>query len=78
MKSGAGDESKKGGGNGAKQSLILSTSAYDKAKAAAPRYDVYFLEQEWREWVSKMETPPQNADAAFIGFCRMKAEKNPL
>ncbi len=39
---------------------------YEAARAAAPGWDVYRLEQEWREWMTE---PPRNSDAAFAGFC---------
>jgi hypothetical protein len=58
--------------------LPLPTSAYEKAKAAAPGYDVYYLETEWREWMKKKDKTPDNAEGAFINFCRQKAEKHPL
>jgi len=50
---------------------LLMTEIYDKAKRAAPGWDVYFLEREWREW-SAGKVPPHNPDAAFIAFCRQK------
>jgi plasmid replication initiation protein len=34
--------------------------------------DKYSVESEWREWMVDKE-PPSNTDAAFIGFCKMKA-----
>lgn len=50
----------------------LEPDTYLKAKDAAPGWDVYYLEQEWREWMTE---PPRNADAAFLGFCRKVFEK---
>jgi hypothetical protein len=50
----------------------LSGDAYEDARLAAPGWDVYFLESEWRQWITE---PPYNADAAFIGFCRKWFEK---
>ena len=44
----------------------------EKAKANAPGWDVYFIEQEWREWITE---PPRNPDAAFLGFCKKWYEK---
>ena len=49
----------------------LKTDTYEKAKKAAPGWDVYVLESEWREWM-KGKIPPQNLDAAFIAFCKQK------
>ena len=56
----------------------LPTIAYEKAKEAAPGYDIYYLEQEWREWIIKKGENPENPTAAFVAFCRKKAKKNPL
>jgi len=53
----------------------LKLDTFEKAKAAAPGLDVYYLEQEWREWINKKGERPKNPDAAFIGFCRRKAIK---
>jgi len=50
----------------------LSAEAYEKAREAAPTWDVYFLEQEWRMW---MDEAPRYADAAFVGFCRKWYER---
>ncbi len=52
---------------------------FNDARIVAPGYDVYGLEQEWREfWVDsgcpKLETP----DKAFVGFCRSRAKRHPL
>ncbi len=56
----------------------LSPDAYEKAKAAAPGYDVYGLETEWRVWIEKTGKSPDKPEAAFIGFCRRKALKQPI
>jgi hypothetical protein len=45
---------------------------YEKAREAAPTWDVYVLEQEWRMWMSE---PPRHPDNAFIGFCRKWYER---
>ncbi|SFH39148.1 replication initiator protein A, partial [Sulfitobacter dubius] len=50
----------------------LSGDAYEKAREAAPTWDVYFLEQEWRMWMSEA---PRHADGAFVGFCRKWYER---
>ena len=44
-----------------------SAEGYHDAKLVAPGWDVYYLEREWREWVTE---PPRDVDAAFVGFCR--------
>ena len=45
---------------------------FEKAKAAAPGYDVYALESEWRLWAAEKEKPEKGYPAAFIGFCKQK------
>lgn len=52
--------------------VYLSADAYEKARATAPTWDVYVLEQEWRMWMSE---PPRHPDAAFVGFCRKWYER---
>lgn len=47
----------------------LKGDTYALARSAAPGWDVRMLEQEWRTWATEV---PQNADAAFIGFCRKR------
>ncbi len=53
-------------------SIRLSEAAFEQARQAAPGWDVYFLEQEWRGWMSES---PRDANAAFVGFCRKWFEK---
>lgn len=50
----------------------LDSEAYHDARAVAPGWDVYVLEQEWRDWMTE---PPRNPNAAFIGFCKKVFEK---
>lgn len=57
----------------------LKPETYEFAREAAPGWDIYVIEQEWREWVvslleQSME-PPRNADNAFVGFCRKWAAR---
>lgn len=50
----------------------LKPETYALARNAAPGWDVYYLEREWRDWVTEH---PRDPDAAFIGFCRKCAER---
>lgn len=50
----------------------LSSDAYHDARTVAPGWDVYYLEREWREWITE---PPRDLDAAFVGFCRKWFER---
>ena len=51
--------------------LQLPTSAYEQAKKVAPGLDVYYLETEWRNWLTN-KPRPNNPAGSFIGFCRSK------
>ena len=50
----------------------LDPEAYHDARQVAPGWDVYVLEQEWREWMTE---PPRNPNAAFVGFCKKVFER---
>ncbi len=50
----------------------LDTDAYNAAKVVAPGWDVYYLEREWRDWITEQ---PRDPEAAFIGFCRKLYER---
>lgn len=50
----------------------LESEAYEDAKIVAPGWDVYYLEQEWREWITE---PPRDLNTAFVGFCRKWFER---
>lgn len=50
----------------------LAPDTYDAARQAAPSWDVYYLEREWRMWMSET---PKHPDAAFVGFCRKWYER---
>ena len=52
--------------------IRLQGDTYIKAREAAPGWDVYVLEGEWRDWMTEA---PRNPDAAFIGFCRKVYER---
>lgn len=51
----------------------LRPETYERARLAAPKYDVYYLEREWLSfWDDSGRKKLDNPDAAFIGFCRRK------
>lgn len=57
----------------------LPDEAYEEARAAAPGYDVYALEIEWRDyWESSGKPVLANHAAAFVGFCRTKHKRAPI
>lgn len=57
---------------------VLNPDIYASARMAAPGYDVYYLEREWQGfWVESGKPELRSPDAAFIGFCKRRYEKNP-
>lgn len=56
--------------------VTLKSESYEVAREVAPGWDVYALEQEWRNWmaVGGLE-PPKNPDKAFLGFARAWFER---
>jgi hypothetical protein len=56
----------------------LTMEAYIDAKTVAPGYDIYWLESEWKKfWLDSGQEDLRNPDAAFIGFCKRRYERNP-
>jgi len=54
----------------------LKPDTYAHARDAAPGWDIYHLEQEWRRWMNDGGLDaPKDADRAFLGFCRKWFEK---
>ena len=57
---------------------VLKAGTMEKAKKAAPRYDVYNLLREWQVfWSESGRKKLDNPDAAFIGFCKKRYKENP-
>jgi hypothetical protein len=57
--------------------LEVQPETMEKARRAAPGYDVYALLADWRAFAAG-KTPPFNPDAAFIGFCKARHTREPL
>ena len=55
--------------------IRLSGDDYERAREAAPGWDIYELERQWREWIIDKESP-QRPGPAFVAFCRQKYRKN--
>ena len=57
---------------------VLDPEAYHNARLVAPGYDVYFLEQEWRDWWVESGMPELGFPGkAFIGFCKSRHQRKP-
>lgn len=50
----------------------LSPECYNDARIVAPGWDVYYLESEWRGWITEA---PRDPEAAFVGFCKKWFER---
>lgn len=50
--------------------IRLDSDTYAEAREAAPGWDPYHIEQEWRNWLAASgKEPPRKPDLAFIRFC---------
>jgi hypothetical protein len=57
---------------------LLDPETYHDARTVAPGYDIHYLEQEWRNfWVESGKPELKSPDAAFIGFCKSRYNRNP-
>jgi plasmid replication initiation protein len=58
---------------------VLDPETYHDARLTAPGYDVYALEREWQRWWEESGCPElQDANRAFLGFCRQRHTRRPL
>jgi hypothetical protein len=56
----------------------LDPEAYHDAQTAAPGFDVYALEQEWRDWWVESGMPELgHPGKAFVGFCKKRYLRSP-
>ena len=57
----------------------LDPDIHNDVRIVAPGYDPHWLEREWRDmWVDTGKPQVHNPDAAFLAFCRRRAEKHPM
>ncbi len=49
--------------------LHLTGDDYDAARAVAGGWDLYVLEQHWRDWIAKNGITPRNPGGHFRSFC---------
>lgn len=54
---------------------LLDHGDYEAARAAAPGWDVYQIECEWRSWCADKKTAPKRPGAHFVRFCKSWFEK---
>lgn len=50
---------------------LLPLTAYEQAKKFARGWDIYALEQEWREWLATKDNPDPSP-ASFVAFCKKR------
>ena len=53
----------------------LNPEVYAEAKSAAPGWDVYYLEGEWRNWLADNDIAPNRPEKHFLKFCTSWFEK---
>jgi plasmid replication initiation protein len=57
---------------------MLDPEAYHDARLVAPTYDVYYLEQEWRDWWVESGMPELGFPGkAFVAFCKSRYQRKP-
>jgi hypothetical protein len=54
---------------------FLQSDIYATIREAAPGWDVYYLEQEWRTWVGCEEIQPKYPEKHFLKFAQSWFEK---
>lgn len=54
---------------------MITSEGYEDAREAAPGWDIYMLEQEWRGWLAKEEIEPKHSNRHFVKFCRTWFER---
>lgn len=54
---------------------VPSPALLDKARKAAPGWDVYALYSEWCAFARGQKEPPRSLDAAFLGFCKKRIKQ---
>lgn len=57
----------------------LPDGIHEEARAAAPGYDPYYLEAEWKTfWIESGRPKLRSPARAYLAFCRKRAEREPL
>jgi plasmid replication initiation protein len=56
----------------------LDPEALHDARLVAPNYDIYYLEQEWRDWWVESGMPELHSPGrAFVAFCKKRHQMKP-
>lgn len=58
--------------------IRLPETAYRSARKVARGYDVYFLEREWRDLLSRKQSIPDNPSGSFVNFVKHYVSQNKL
>jgi hypothetical protein len=58
--------------------IRLPETAYRSARKIAAGYDVYFLEREWRDLLSRKQSIPDNPSGSFVNFVKRYVSENKL
>jgi len=53
----------------------LDPEAYHDARQAAPGWDVYYVEAQWRRWLGENEIEPKHPERHFVKFCKSWYER---
>jgi len=53
-------------------SLRVDADVYDRARAAAPGWDIHHLENEWRSWVLDKAIVVKDPSRHFLSFCKKR------
>lgn len=53
-------------------SLRLDPDVFERARQAAPGWDMHLLESEWRSWVLDKGIIVNSSDAHFLSFCKRR------
>lgn len=54
---------------------MLKFETYAEAKNVCPKWDIRYVESEWRKWVAEIDMEPRDPDRAFVGFAKQWYEK---
>ncbi|MER0240304.1 replication initiator protein A [Fulvimarina sp. MAC8] len=59
------------------KALKVGEETMEKAKQVAPGYNIYALYDDWQAFAASRESPPRDPDAAFLGFCKKRSDRQP-